>query len=60
MLLGGQKGHLAMMDVLKLESVKEFQVCLVDLLEPYVVNSTPEAHTNIYFCFSTSCRLGEE
>lgn len=27
MLLGGQKGHVAMMDVLNLESVKEFQVC---------------------------------
>lgn len=26
MLLGGQKGHVAMMDVLNLESVKEFQV----------------------------------
>jgi hypothetical protein len=34
MLLGGKKGHIAMMDVLNLESVKEFQVCLVDLLEP--------------------------
>jgi hypothetical protein len=33
MLLGDQKGYIAMMDALNLESVKEFKVCLVDLLE---------------------------
>lgn len=28
MLVGGRKGHLAMMDMMSMDLIKEFQVCL--------------------------------
>lgn len=60
MLLGGQKGHVAMMDVLNLESVKEFQVCMI--YWSYCLWVQPQhSHTNrSFFSENLFSRLEKE